>query len=170
MKKMMFIFILVMVLLLTGCISFKEPIYITDIFIVVQEETVVGKLVFYDGENWVDYDSKNKDHTKVYYSFDLSIDQAFTIIFNTYSPDKEINEMSLTISDNLNYQTNIGEWAIIGERNKDVIQSSFYIEEPTSNMNVITIYGWLTSDGPKYVGSKISGTNYSIIGARLNYT
>jgi hypothetical protein len=153
---------------LNGCFfSNKEPIFVEQISVYQEGNLLSGTLYFHDGSEWVLYDQNNKDQKNVYMSFIVSEGIAVEIYFDTYSPDKEIHDMKLTLSNDLDYMTNISEGAVILDRDGDIVQSSFIIEPFSSELNVISIYGWWTSDGPNYVGAKPAGAHYVLKGVRL---
>lgn len=155
-------------MLLSGCFfSNIEPIFVQQISAFQEGNLLSGKLYFHNSSEWVLYDQNTNDQKNVYITFTVSEGSAVEIYFDTYSPDKEIHNMKLTLSNDLDYMTNISEDAVILDRDGDIIQSSFIIEPFSSGLNVISIYGWLTSDGPEYVGAKPAGAYYVLIGVRL---
>jgi len=155
-------------LLLTGCFSNIEPIYIARIEVYQNSNLLNGTLRYHDGSEWLDYDPNITDKTIVYYSVDVISNSFIDIGFDIYSPDAEIDDMKLTLSDDFGLGTGIGAWATIGEREEDIVKSSYKIASLSSSYNVIEIYGWLTDDGPKYIGAKAEHVNYVLRGVYLN--
>jgi len=167
-KKIILALTFSMLMLLSGCfISNTEPIYLQRITAYQEGNFLSGTLYHHNGTGWVPYDQYTKDRADVYMSFTVSEGSPLEVYFYTYSPDKEIHDMKLTISKDLDYTTNIGEEAVILDREGDIIQSSYLFESISREQNVISIYGWWTNDGPKYVGAKTAGTNYVLKGVRF---
>lgn len=168
MKKILTLFIMALLFLLVGCSSDHEPLYIDEIRCYLDNVLLAGKLQYYDGTNWLDYDSSITEKTNVYYSIDLIKGSSLDIDFDIYSPDIEINDMKITISNNFIPKTYVSEWATINEREDKIVKAQYSFNDFDGSFNMIKIYGWLTDNGPKYLGAKTINTNYVLSGVHIN--
>ena len=164
-NKILVLLIIISFTFLTGCISRYGPIYIEEIEVYENGELQSGSFKYYDGRTWIDYDGKPTKE-KIYYVVDIEGGD-LEAVFKIYSTKTVVNEMKITLSKNLDSNTNISEWADVLEK-EDTITKCNYEFTYDSSFNTIRVYGWLTNNGPKYVGAKAKDSNYTIWGVHFN--
>ncbi|MDD3957309.1 MAG: hypothetical protein PHW40_00515 [Candidatus Izemoplasmatales bacterium] len=167
MKKWLIVMVSMLFLIL-GCDAHRQPIYIDRIEIYQDSELLAGTLKYFDGSTWVEYESSTTNQTNVYYSIDIAIGSSINIVFEIYSPDKTINDMKLSLSSDFASHTLASAWATINDREDEITLSNYLIEDVSGTYNVISIYGWLTDQGPKYVGAKSNDVEYILKGVHFN--
>lgn len=171
MKRFKLILIFIMssfVIILTGCISQGNPVYVDSILVYQNGELLEGTLKYYDGSKWVDYDNEKVTKEKMYYSFDIT-DQNIKVVFNVFAPNTTLTDLRLLTNTNLNYSNN--ETVFISD---EIVQegSTFactFEFEFTSVFNTISVTGFATSDGLKYMGAKGEHSNFVLHGVYFNF-
>ncbi len=167
MKKLLIIHIILFLIYNSGC-SYDGPIYINDIEVYQNDNLIESNLKYFDGRVWVLYNNQKPTKEKIYLSVDISSNEDILIVFNIYSPKLTVNEMKLTLNYNTFTNTNEGGWATVLNKDGDYTKCTFLIDDFTNDFNTITSYGWLTNQGPKYMGSKAMSSNYTLWGVNIN--
>ncbi|MDD3712750.1 MAG: hypothetical protein PHZ28_04595, partial [Candidatus Izemoplasmatales bacterium] len=170
MKRFKLILIFIMssfVIILTGCISQGNPVYVDSILVYQNGELLEGTLKYYDGSKWVDYDNEKVTKEKMYYSFDIT-DQNIKVVFNVFAPNTILTDLKLVTNTNLNYSNN--ETVFISD---EIVQegSTFactFEFEFTSVFNTISVTGFATTDGLKYMGAKGDHSNFVLYRVYFN--
>lgn len=166
-KKQFTMLILLVVVLLTGCMSQGNPVYVDSILVYENGELLTGNYKYYDGDQWVDYDETTSTTEKIYYSVSVKAEN-IRVIFNIYAPNTTLNELKILTNSNLYYSNNntlFINYEITQNGNIFVCPYEF---EFTNEFNAITVTGFSTSNGLKYMGSKDKESNFVLYGIHLN--
>lgn len=167
--KLILIFILFSLgVILTGCISRGNPVYVESIFVYQHGELLVGTLKYHNGSKWIDYDNEKDTKEKIYYSFDIT-DQNIKIVFNVFAPNTILTDLKLLTNTNLNYSNN--ETVFISDEiiQEDSTYACTYEFDFTNDFNTISVRGFATSDGLKYMGAKDEHSNFVLHGVYFNF-
>lgn len=167
-KYVFLVFILALLSMLTGCIDKGGPIYVDSILVYKNGVLLTGKYKYYDGSKWVDYHNEKITKEKIYYSVDVK-DQDVKVVFNIYAPNTTLTELKLVTNSNLYYSNNNTIFI-----NDDIYKegSNFscpYVFEFSNDFNAITVSGFATHNGLKYMGAKDDKSNFILYGVHLNF-
>jgi len=165
-KTILLIFIMLLIFLLSSCINTGEPIYVESITVYAGDELITGNYMYYDGNNWQDYGGKSTKE-KIYYSVNVKKED-IKVIFNIYAPNTTLTKVKLVTNTNLFYANN--NTVFIGDNieNIDGIYSCPFEFDFTNEFNAISVSGFATSNGLKYMGAKNPESNFVLYGVHLN--
>lgn len=167
-KSVFAFFIFSLCIILTGCISHGSPVYVDSIFVYQNDELQIGTLKYHDGSRWIDYDNDAVTKEKIYYSFDIT-DQNTKVVFNIYAPNTTLKDLRLLTNTDLNSSNN--ETVIISDeivQEGDIYVCTFEFEF-TNDFNTISVTGFTTSDGLKYIGAKDEESYFILHGVYFNF-
>jgi len=167
-KSIFIFFTFSLAIVLTGCVSRGNPVYVDSIFVYQNGDLAIGTLKYHDGSQWVDYDNEKSTKEKIYYSFDIT-DQNIKVVFIVFAPNTTLTDLRLLTNTNLNYSNNETVFIsdeITQEGNTFVCTFEF---EFTHDFNTISVIGFATSDGLKYMGAKDEHSNFVLHGVYLNF-
>lgn len=165
-KSILFIFLISLMFLFSGCINTGGPIYVESITVYVGDELITGNYVYYDGNNWQDYDGKTTKE-KIYYSVNVKKEN-IKVIFNIYAPNTTLKEVKLVTNTNLFYANNNTVFIKDNIEKIDGLYSCSFEFDFTNEFNAISVTGFATNNGLKYMGAKNTENNFILWGVHLN--
>ncbi len=165
-KIILLTFLMSIIFFLSGCINTVGPIYIDSIAVYAGDELITGNYVYYDGNNWQDYDGKATKE-KIYYSVNVKKED-IKVIVNIYAPNTSLSEVQLVTNTNLFYANNNTVFIEDNIETVDGLYSCPFEFDFTNEFNVISVSGFATSNGLKYMGAKNSESNFVLYGVHLN--
>jgi len=157
-------------LLLTGCISQGGPLYVDSIEVYSDNELVTGKYLYHTSTGWNEFDDSKKTDYKMYYGVNLNKDLNVKVVFNIYAPNTTLNSLRILLNIDLDYNSN--QTAFIEEEDITKDGNIFkckYTFSPTDDFNCMTVTGFATDDGLKYMGAKDKRSNFVLWGTYLKY-
>lgn len=158
--------IMSIIFLLSGCINTGGPIYVDSIAVYAGDELITGKYMYYDGNNWQEYDG-NPTTEKIYYSVNVKKED-IKVIFNVYAPNTSLSKVQLVTNTNLFYENNNTVFIEDNIEMTDGFYTCPFEFDFSNEFNVISVSGFATSDGIMYMGAKNSGSNFVLYGLHLN--
>jgi len=166
-KTILLLFIMSIFFLLSSCINTGGPIYVESISVYSGEELISGNYMYYDGNNWQDYDGKPTKE-KIYYSVNVEKED-IKVIFNIYAPKTTITEVKLVTNTDLFYANNNTVFISENITNNDDLYACPFEFDFTNEFNSISVSGFATNNGLKYMGAKNSENNFILWGVHLNF-
>lgn len=169
-KLLMFSMVMILSFILTSCISQGGPIYVDSIEVYADNNFIEGQYVYQTFNGWKTVDEGQKTHEKVYYGVDLNKDSDIEIIMNIYAPNTTLNSLRILLNIDLDYTNNHTAFIEEDDITKDGnIFKCKYTFSPTDDFNCITVTGFATDNGLKYMGAKNKNSHFILYGIYINY-
>lgn len=169
-KILMFSMVMILSFILTSCIRQGGPIYVDNIEVYADNNFIEGQYVYQTFNGWKTVDEGQKTHEKVYYGVDLNKDSNIEIIMNIYAPNTTLNSLRILLNLDLDYNSNQTAFIEEDDITKDGnIFKCKYTFSPTDDFNCITVTGFATDNGLKYMGAKNKNSHFILYGIYINY-
>lgn len=166
MKKIYFISLLTLLLLLSSCVLSDGPIYIESIEVTQNGISLDYYYSYKEDSKWVKYNPEDKTKKQIYLTFDVESEGEIEVTFKIYNPNYEITELKLVKTHNLtNHQS---ETIDDLKRVEPYTTFTHLIENPLGNYNTLEVPSFMTEKGIKYLGSKPKEQNFVIWGMHFN--
>ncbi len=165
--KLLLMFTVILTLLLTSCFNRGGPIYIDSILVYENDELLTGTYQYHDGEKWQEYNLKKKTKEKIYYRVPVKGEE-IKVVFNIYAPNTIIKEVKIVTNIDLDFWSNETVFIEDDIEQEESIFACSYEFVYEGEFNAITITGFATSNGLKYMGAKGKESNFVLWGVSFN--